>query len=122
MNNVSRIPKNINSSEVLDVEMQEAIESLDIATDKATEDSKRTVYPISRIKTIVKSDPEQSGFIASEAIFLLTKAAEEFTCLLGNILSEECLKSNKKTVSSNTIKDAIENYDSLSFLSGCFDN
>ncbi|XP_058801010.1 DNA polymerase epsilon subunit 4 [Phymastichus coffea] len=73
--------------------------------------------PISRIRTIIKTDVE-INLINREALFLIAKATELF---IGALLKESykyTYQSNKRTVQNQDLENAIYNVKALIFLDG----
>nr|CAD7444591.1 unnamed protein product [Timema bartmani]CAD7456227.1 unnamed protein product [Timema tahoe] len=76
--------------------------------------------PLSRIKHIMKVDPEVS-LASQEAVFLITKATELF---IDSIVKEAYFytsQAKKKTIQRKDIDSAIDAVDCLAFLEGALD-
>jgi len=84
-------------------------------------EKKRIVrLPLSRVKQIMKMDPEVS-IVGSEAVFLVTKAAELFLEYLGRESAKYTLMSKRKTVQRRDIDAAIDSVAHLCFLEGALE-
>ncbi|CAH0388622.1 unnamed protein product [Bemisia tabaci] len=82
---------------------------------------KITQLPLSKMKQIMKLDPEVS-LVSQEAAFLITKATELFI----NFTAKECysftLSKKKKTVMIQDLNSAVDSDGPLFFLQGCLEN
>ncbi|RZC36224.1 DNA polymerase epsilon subunit 4 [Asbolus verrucosus] len=101
----------------------EIVESEKIATSEATEAAdkpKLIKLPLTRIKHIMKMDPDCS-LISQDALFLVTKSAEMFL----EHLAKESVKfmgmGKRKTVQKRDVDAAIDNVPSLCFLDGALE-
>lgn len=78
-------------------------------------------FPLGRVKTIMKMDPEMS-MASQESVFLISKATELFI----ESLAVECYAytsmNKKKTVQKSDLDTAIDAVDSLAFLEGALDD
>ncbi|XP_046400368.1 DNA polymerase epsilon subunit 4 [Ischnura elegans] len=89
-------------------------EKNDGETDKSERISK---LPISRVKHIVKMDPDVNN-VTSEAVFLISKAAELFIESLAREACSFTVQSKKKTIQRRDIDASIGAVDALYFLDG----
>ncbi|XP_015514360.1 DNA polymerase epsilon subunit 4 [Neodiprion pinetum] len=76
--------------------------------------------PLSRVKAIVKLDPDVN-LITQEAVFLITKSAELFIDSLAKESYKYTAQNKKKTVQKRDVEIAIENVDGLVFLEGALE-
>ncbi|XP_076636704.1 DNA polymerase epsilon subunit 4 [Colletes latitarsis] len=74
--------------------------------------------PLSRVKTIIKMDPEVN-MVNQEAVFLIAKSTELFIDSLAKESYKHTVQmKKKKTIQKRDVKNAINNVDALVFLEG----
>ncbi|XP_025203633.1 DNA polymerase epsilon subunit 4-like [Melanaphis sacchari] len=76
--------------------------------------------PPGRVKLIMKMDPDVN-IVASDAVFLLTKATEQFVGLLAQHCHKAMVATNKKTLQKKHIDSVIEDSVPFEFLEGTLD-
>lgn len=76
--------------------------------------------PLSRVKSIMKLDPE-NGKISQDSVFLVTKAAELFLQYLGREAAKYTVQSKRKTVQRRDINTVIDSVPQLCFLEGALE-
>uniref|UniRef100_A0A1Y1LJ31 Transcription factor CBF/NF-Y/archaeal histone domain-containing protein n=1 Tax=Photinus pyralis TaxID=7054 RepID=A0A1Y1LJ31_PHOPY len=76
--------------------------------------------PLTRVKTIMKLDPE-NGKISQDSVVLVTKAAELFLQYLGREAAKYAMQSKRKTVQRRDINTVIDSVPQLCFLEGALD-
>ncbi|KAF2349637.1 Transcription factor CBF/NF-Y/archaeal histone domain [Trinorchestia longiramus] len=78
-------------------------------------------FPLSRIKKIMKADPELQ--LANQAaVFLIAKATELFVEVVADSAYHHTVKANRKTVSGRDVEACIELIDALAFLDGALND
>lgn len=85
--------------------------------DVRSNETRLSNLPLSRIKTIMKLDPDFQ-LASAEAIFLVTKATELFIESLAKESWTHTAQAKKKTVQKRDIDMAIASVDALMFLEG----
>ncbi len=88
---------------------------------EATKDEKLYKFPLGRVKTIMKLDPDVT-MASQEAVFAITKAIELFVESLAVEAYSYTSASKKKTISKADVETAIDNVDCLAFLDGAMDD
>ncbi|XP_037806087.1 DNA polymerase epsilon subunit 4 [Lucilia sericata] len=83
----------------------------------ATTDQKLFQLPLTRIRNIMKLDPDLH-IASNEAVFLVTRATELFIESLAQESYNFTLESKKKTIQKRDVDLAIDAVDSLMFLDG----
>lgn len=81
---------------------------------------KSTRLPLTRIKTIMKLDPDIT-LASQEAVFLIAKATELFIECLSKESYSFTSQNKKKTIQRKDIDASIESVDALVFLEGSLD-
>ncbi|KAK6189106.1 hypothetical protein SNE40_005146 [Patella caerulea] len=76
--------------------------------------------PITRIKHIIKTDPDVN-LASSEAVVALTKAAELFIQMVAKDAVEKTLNNKRKTLQRKDLDIVLETRDSYTFLEGALD-
>lgn len=76
-----------------------------------------TRLPVSRIKTIMKFDPDVN-IITQEAAYLLAKATEEFLTGFAKSAYESTMTGKRKTLQKKDLDVAILSQDRFCFLDG----
>lgn len=76
-----------------------------------------TQLPLSKIKSIMKCDPEVH-IVSAEAIFLMTRAAELFVQTMAKEAHTHAVAGKKKTIARRDVDMTIESVDTLTFLEG----
>lgn len=76
--------------------------------------------PPGRVKLIMKMDPDVN-IVAGEAVFLVTKATEQFVGILAQQCHKAMMASNKKTLQKKHIETVIEDNVPFEFLEGTLD-
>ncbi|KAF0773133.1 DNA polymerase epsilon subunit 4-like [Aphis craccivora] len=76
--------------------------------------------PPGRVKLIMKMDPDVN-IVAGDAVFLLTKATEQFVGLLAQHSHKVMVATNKKTLQKKHIDTVIEDSVPFEFLEGALD-
>ncbi|XP_060070539.1 DNA polymerase epsilon subunit 4-like [Ylistrum balloti] len=76
--------------------------------------------PMSRVKAIMKSDPDVS-LASSEAVVALAKATEMFIQMLSKDAITSTMQSKRKTLQRKDLDTVIDTRDSYSFLEGTLD-
>uniref|UniRef100_T1JL69 Transcription factor CBF/NF-Y/archaeal histone domain-containing protein n=1 Tax=Strigamia maritima TaxID=126957 RepID=T1JL69_STRMM len=79
-----------------------------------------TRIPITRVKTIMKTDSDLS-LSSLEAVYLVTKATELFVEFLSMEAYKIMSQNKKKTLQKKDVDLAIEQVDAMTFLEGAFD-
>ncbi|KAK9504138.1 hypothetical protein O3M35_010540 [Rhynocoris fuscipes] len=92
------------------------------STEKSPEQSKilkrkLVDLPLSRVKQIIKMDPDVS-LVSTEAVFLIAKSAELFIANLSKHAYVFTSGAHKKTLQKKDIDSAIESLNELFFLEG----
>ncbi|XP_033735149.1 DNA polymerase epsilon subunit 4-like [Pecten maximus] len=83
--------------------------------------NERTIkLPMSRVKAIMKSDPDVS-LASSEAVVALAKATEMFIQMLSKDAINSTMQSKRKTLQRKDLDTVIDTRDSYSFLEGTLD-
>lgn len=90
---------------------------LDNQTSAANSKGKLFQLPLTRIRNIMKLDPELH-IASNEAVFLVTRATELFIESLAQESYSFTIEAKKKTVQKRDVDLAIEAVDSLMFLDG----
>ncbi|NP_001313582.1 uncharacterized protein LOC100166046 [Acyrthosiphon pisum] len=76
--------------------------------------------PPGRVKLIMKMDPDVN-IVAGEAVFLVTKATEQFVAILAQHCHKAMVATNKKTLQKKHIDAVIEDNVPFEFLEGTLD-
>ncbi|XP_055606891.1 DNA polymerase epsilon subunit 4 [Uranotaenia lowii] len=74
-------------------------------------------FPISRVKQIMRMDPNVN-IVSAEALFLMTRAAELFLQTMSKEAFTHTTTSKKKTIAKRDVDLAIDSVDTLAFLEG----
>ncbi|ELU05071.1 hypothetical protein CAPTEDRAFT_218640 [Capitella teleta] len=86
-----------------------------------SEKSERVVkFPITRIKTIIKTDPDVT-MASQDAVVLIGKATELFIQTLSKEAFSYTMQAKRKTVLKRDVDLTIDHIDALAFLEGCLD-
>lgn len=101
--------------------MSEEKENVDCQTAEEEKVEKLVKLPLSRIKTIIKMDPDVN-LASQEAVFLITKSTELFIESLARESYSYTAQSKKKTIQRKDIDAAISSSDSLLFLDGALES
>lgn len=90
----------------------------------ATQDASATErvfkLPLTRVKAIMKSDPDVS-LASSEAVVALAKAAELFIQMLSKDAISSTMQSKRKTLQRKDLDTVMDTRDSYAFLEGTLD-
>ncbi|CAH1775230.1 unnamed protein product [Owenia fusiformis] len=78
-------------------------------------------FPITRIKTIMKQDPDVN-LASQEAVALIAKATEFFIGAMAKESYSFTLQGKRKTVQKKDIDNAIDVTDEFAFLEGTLDS
>ncbi|CAD5119278.1 DgyrCDS7906 [Dimorphilus gyrociliatus] len=102
-----------------DMDVLETIEVDDsvIAKEK---NQKLIRLPLSRIKQIIKMDPEVT-LAGSEAVFLIAKATELFLQEFAKNCGRFATQGKRKTLKRQDIDSAIDYHDAYAFLEGALE-
>ncbi|EAT37987.1 AAEL010085-PA [Aedes aegypti] len=84
---------------------------------KESSEQRLTQLPLSKIKSIMKADPDVH-IVAAEAIFLMTRAAELFVQNMAKEAHTYAVAGKKKTIVRRDVDMTIESVDTLMFLEG----
>ncbi|XP_029735326.1 DNA polymerase epsilon subunit 4 [Aedes albopictus] len=84
---------------------------------KEPSEQRLTQLPLSKIKSIMKCDPEVH-IVSAEAIFLMTRAAELFVQTMAKEAHTHAVAGKKKTIARRDVDMTIESVDTLTFLEG----
>ncbi|XP_058466859.1 DNA polymerase epsilon subunit 4 [Malaya genurostris] len=87
------------------------------ATTKLANEPRLVNLPLSKVKQLMKFDPDVH-IISAEAIFLVTRAAELFAQTLAKESHAQTAARKKKTIVRSDVDATIESVDSLMFLEG----
>ncbi|XP_026818784.1 uncharacterized protein LOC113557453 [Rhopalosiphum maidis] len=105
---------------LVDVDPDQSTESLkEDSPNVKTKDIHKGLPP-GRVKLIMKMDPDVN-IVAGDAVFLLTKATEQFVGLLAQHCHKEMVATNKKTLQKKHIDTVIEDNVPFEFLEGALD-
>ena len=88
------------------------------ATGSASADKNKDgalAYPVARIRKICRLDPEVKG-ISKEATLLITKAAEIFTCKLGEESNRMALMQKRRKLVTRDVVDVVSLKEQFFFL------
>ncbi|PAA68270.1 hypothetical protein BOX15_Mlig014007g1 [Macrostomum lignano] len=88
-------------------------------TEKENEVVKLSSLPVSKMKLIMKADPD-TRLINKEAVLAVAKATELFIQQLGKAAHDFAVKSKRKTVTKKDVELAINWHPVFSFLDGTF--
>ncbi|XP_065366943.1 DNA polymerase epsilon subunit 4 [Calliphora vicina] len=86
-------------------------------TNSATNDQKLFQLPLTRIRNIMKLDPDLH-IASNEAVFLVTRATELFIESLAQESYNFTVEAKKKTIQKRDVDLAVDAVDSLMFLDG----
>ncbi|KAJ9584457.1 hypothetical protein L9F63_021211 [Diploptera punctata] len=117
MENVDEIAKENSKSNVTNNDTDVIQEENEPEEEKS---EKMLHLPISRVRTIMKVDPEVH-IASQEAVFLITKSTELFLESLAKEAYRFTAQGKRKTLQKKDIDNAIESADCLSFLEGVLD-
>ncbi|CAA9994364.1 unnamed protein product [Nesidiocoris tenuis] len=106
------------SEEVVDSNATE--ESTNSVQKSRTAKSRICELPLSKIKGIMKMDPEV-GMVGSEAVFAVAKATELFLHALSKQSVHYTLAQKKKTIQRTHVDSAVQNSNCLYFLEDALD-
>ncbi|CAO1432565.1 unnamed protein product [Diamesa hyperborea] len=95
-----------NAEEDLNGEEELDVQELDEPTSKRTKVDKITELPLSKIKFIVKTDPDVHS-VSSEALFLITKTTEKFIQSLSREAWTFAQQQKRKTLKKTDIDQAL---------------
>lgn len=76
--------------------------------------------PISRVKALMKSDPDVS-LASQEAVFIISKATEIFIETIAKDAYVYAQKGKRKTLQRKDLDNAIDAFDEFAFLEGTLD-
>ena len=82
---------------------------------------KLTRFPLGRVKTIMKSDPDTS-LASGEAVFAVAKATELFVESLAKEVAAFTVMNKKKTLSRLDVDTAVDATECLAFLEGALED
>ncbi|GJQ75957.1 hypothetical protein Trydic_g18012 [Trypoxylus dichotomus] len=99
------------------VASENTIETVTISKKNTVERNKLTELPLSKIKSIMKMDPD-CHLISKEALFLTTKATELFLQAIGKETLRYTQMGKRKMMVKRDLDNAINNVSSLCFLDG----
>ena len=77
----------------------------------------RTRLPLSRIKVLMKSDPDVT-IASQESAFLVCKATELFIAALAKLAFSKTQQGKRKTIQKRDVDAIIPDCDELTFLEG----
>ncbi|OWF46992.1 DNA polymerase epsilon subunit 4-like [Mizuhopecten yessoensis] len=92
----------------------------DSSAQEPSSNERITKLPITRVKAIMKSDPDVS-LASSEAVVALAKAAEMFIQMLSKDAINSTMQSKRKTLQRKDLDTVIDTRDSYAFLEGTLD-
>ncbi|OWR49356.1 DNA polymerase epsilon subunit 4 isoform X1 [Danaus plexippus] len=116
----------VTDSELSIIQDSENINSEETASERKVSNTvkvdsvKSTRLPMSRIKNIMKMDPDVS-IVNSEAVFLVTKATELFLETIAKETYSYTVQHKRKTISKKDLEVVINKVDCLCFLEGAMD-
>ncbi|XP_053688301.1 DNA polymerase epsilon subunit 4 [Sabethes cyaneus] len=84
---------------------------------KESKEPRLVQFPLSKVKQIMKFDPEVH-IISADAIFLTTRAAELFVQTVIKEAYLHATAARKKTINKRDVESTIESIDTLMFLEG----
>ena len=90
---------------------------IDKSTENSTHDTKLIQVPLSRIRALMKLDPDLN-IASSEAVFAVAKATEMFIESLARESYTFTAQAKKKTIQKRDVDLTITSVDSLMFLEG----
>ncbi|KAG8593286.1 hypothetical protein GDO81_000783 [Engystomops pustulosus] len=76
--------------------------------------------PMSRVKALMKSDPDVS-LASQEAVFIISKAAELFIETIAKDAYVYAVRGKRKTLQRKDLDNAIDAVDEFAFLEGTLD-
>lgn len=77
------------------------------------------VLPLSRVRKIIKADPDVN-LLSSDAVFVVTKAAELFLGKFTWMAYESASQENRKTILTRDLEKVSKNVDEFFFLEDLF--
>lgn len=77
-------------------------------------------FPLSRVKTIMKLDPDVV-LASQEAVFLVSKATEMFVAALAKEAYTYTRQAKKKTIQKKDVESSVEAVEAFAFLEGTLD-
>ncbi|XP_062823045.1 DNA polymerase epsilon subunit 4-like [Anolis carolinensis] len=86
----------------------------------ATVTSRPSRLPLSRVKALVKADPDVS-LASQEAVFILARATELFVETMAKDAFTFAQQGKRKTLQRKDLDNAIEAADEFAFLEGTLD-
>ena len=89
-------------------------------TDKPQKQRDINKFPQSRIRNIMKMDPDIT-IASQESVFLITKAAELFVQLQAQEAYKRTKVSKRKTVQKKDLDSVMDELDCMAFLEGAID-
>ncbi|CAG9560700.1 unnamed protein product [Danaus chrysippus] len=116
----------VTDSELSIIQDSENINSEETASERKVSNTvkvdsvKSTRLPMSRIKNIMKMDPDVS-IVNAEAVFLVTKATELFLETIAKETYSYTVQHKRKTISKKDLEVVINKVDCLCFLEGAMD-
>ncbi|KAJ8278630.1 hypothetical protein COCON_G00056960 [Conger conger] len=86
----------------------------------ATSQSRLAKLPLSRIKALMKADPDVS-LASQESVFIIAKATELFVEMIAKDALVYAQQGKRKTLQRKDLDNAIEAIDEFAFLEGTLD-
>ncbi|XP_042335527.1 DNA polymerase epsilon subunit 4 [Sceloporus undulatus] len=86
----------------------------------ATAPARPSRLPLSRVKALVKADPDVT-LASQEAVFILARAAELFVETIARDAFVYAQQGKRKTLQRKDLDNAIEAIDEFAFLEGTLD-
>ncbi|XP_077500185.1 DNA polymerase epsilon subunit 4 [Amblyomma americanum] len=90
------------------------------STSNAEKGEKLCRLPLSRVKNIMKLDPDVMLF-SQESVFLVAKATELFVAALAKEAYSFTRQAKKKTIQKKDVDSSVEAVEAFAFLEGTLD-
>lgn len=97
--------------------MSASAETEQESANNAEKGEKLCRFPLSRVKTIMKLDPDVM-LASQEAVFLVSKAAEMFVAALAKEAYTFTRQAKKKTIQKKDVDSSVEAVEAFAFLEG----
>ncbi|XP_051928883.1 DNA polymerase epsilon subunit 4 isoform X1 [Hippocampus zosterae] len=100
--------------------LEEGVQQQATGTAAAVGHSRLSKLPLTRIKALMKTDPDVS-LASQESVFIIAKATELFVEMIAKDAMVYAQQGKRKTLQRKDLDNAIEAIDEFAFLEGTLD-
>ncbi|CAG0922181.1 unnamed protein product [Notodromas monacha] len=99
----------------------EGLDPAEVVVEEHAEKQEKLIqFPLSRVRALMKSDPEFQ-LASKEAVVIIAKAAEKFVASISEEAGRLMQQRKKKTLQPRDVAECIQNDPNLEFLDGAMD-